>query len=178
MNNVSLATRLLSRDRLVATVPSWLLRKKATITVTVVNPVPGGGVSNAAYFSVHTPSSTLAYSRTDLPVGLSPQTQAIADFNNDGVLDLAVAEYGSDTVSVLLGNGDGTFGTPVHYATDSQPQVPILGDFNHDGKIDMAVPCYATNTVSVFLGSGNGTFQPAVSYDTGAAPAAGIAVDS
>ena len=176
-NSTSLATTFLTSDRVSATVPGTLLKRKGTISITMLNPGPGGGVSNVASFSVRGPSNTVAYSRTDLAVEMSPQVAAIADFNLDGKPDLAVAETGSNTVSVLLGNGDGTFQGLADYASDSQPQAPIVGDFNHDGKLDMAVPSYALNTVSVFLGNGDGTFQQAVRYVTGAAPAYGLAVD-
>jgi hypothetical protein len=81
---------------------------------------------------------------------------AVGDFNGDGKADLAVANYSDHSVSVLLGNGDGTFQTHVDYATGSGPDSVAVGDFNGDGKADLAV----TNdyAVSVLLGNGDGTF--------------------
>ena len=73
-------------------------------------------------------------------------------------LDLAVANCGSNDVSVLLGNGDGTFQPQVTYAVGSSPYAIVAGDFNGDGQLDLAVANYGANDVSVLLGNGDGTF--------------------
>jgi hypothetical protein len=109
------------------------------------------------------------------PVGSNPEAVAVADFNGDGNLDIAVANSASNSISVLLGKGDGTFGAAVSYATDSTPQGIATGDFNGDGRIDLAVTNSGSNTLSIFLGNGNGTFQSKVDYATGRKPW-GIAV--
>jgi hypothetical protein len=109
------------------------------------------------------------------PTGTNPQAVAVGDFNGDGNLDLAIANSTSNTISVLLGKGDGTFGLKVDYATGSSPQGVAVGDFNGDGHLDLAVTNSASNTVSVFLGNGDGTFQPKVDYATGKGPH-GVAV--
>ena len=70
---------------------------------------------------------------------------AVGDFNGDGKLDLAVTNPYGNTVSVLLGNGDGTFQTPMDYATGELPYSLAVGDFNGDGKADLAV----TNTITL-----------------------------
>ena len=74
-------------------------------------------------------------------------------------------------MSVLLGNGDGTFQPQVTYAVGSDPIAIVAGDFNGDGHLDLAVANDVDSTVSVLLGNGDGTFQPAVSYAVGDAPA-------
>lgn len=93
---------------------------------------------------------------------------APGDFNGDGKLDLAVGYgCGSSAISVLLGNGDGTFQPFVDYATASEPVAVAVGDFNGDGKLDLATANFgnfAGRTVSVLLGTGDGTFQPHVEY--------------
>ncbi len=102
-------------------------------------------------------------------VGSNPVAIVAGDFNGDGRTDLAVANYSSNDVSVLLGNGDGTFQPAVQYAVGSSPEAIVAGDFNGDGRTDLAVlnqgtwPDYRAS-VSVLLGNGDGTFQPAVEY--------------
>ncbi len=99
---------------------------------------------------------------------------AVGDFNGDGKADLAVANYSSNNVSVLLGNGNGTFQAAVNYAAGTSPCSVAVGDFNGDGKADLAVANYSSNSVSVLLGNGNGTFQAAVNYGAGSSPALGV----
>ena len=83
-----------------------------------------------------------------------------ADLDNDGVLDL-VCESGPGTVSIALGNGDGTFEVPVAYAAGANPNGISIGDVDGDTILDLVVSNYnSTGTVSVLLGNGDGTFQP------------------
>jgi hypothetical protein len=107
--------------------------------------------------------------------GTSPQAVAVGDFNGDGNLDFAIVNSTANTVSVLLGNGDGTFKPKVDYATGSTPLGVAVGDFNGDGNLDIAVTNSVSNTVSVFLGKGDGTFQAKMDSATGNGPR-GIAV--
>jgi hypothetical protein len=102
--------------------------------------------------------------------GTMPFPVAVGDFNGDGILDLAVANWSGNTVSALLGNSDGTFQTQVSYATDTSPCSLAVGDFNGDGKLDLALANTDSNTVSVLLGNGDGTFQAQVAYATGSTP--------
>jgi len=109
-------------------------------------------------------------------VGSNPHSIAVGDFNGDGILDMVVANYGGDSVSVLLGNGDGTFQTQATYATGSSPYSVAnpysvaVGDFNGDGKLDIVVANSAGSSVLILRGNGDGTFQPRVSYTTGLYP--------
>jgi hypothetical protein len=78
---------------------------------------------------------------------------AIGDLDGDGVLDLAVANVGVDTVSVLLGNGDGTFQGAVWDRTGDEPYSVAIGDLDGDGALDLAVANWLSDNVSVFINS-------------------------
>lgn len=108
--------------------------------------------------------------------GQSPNSITVADFNGDGNMDLAVPNFSSNTVSVLMGSGDGTFRARTDFATGVAPSSVAVGDFNEDGKLDMAV-ANATNTLSVLLGNGDGTFQSHVDYPAGSGPISVAAAD-
>jgi hypothetical protein len=99
--------------------------------------------------------------------GTLPWSVAVGDFNGDGKPDLAVANLYSNNVSVLLGQGDGTFQSAVNYPTGNTPAAVAVGDFNGDGNQDLAVANYGGNNVSVLLGKGDGTFLPAQSFPGG-----------
>jgi hypothetical protein len=106
----------------------------------------------------------------DYFVGGTLQAMVAADFNNDTVLDLAVVSINNSTVSVLLGNGDGTFRAALTSATGDQPVSLAVGDLDGDGNLDLATANF--NDVSVLLGDGEGTFTPASGrgITTGASP--------
>jgi ankyrin repeat protein len=104
------------------------------------------------------------------PTGINPQAVATAQFTSSGNLDLVIANSGSNSISILLGNGDGTFKTAVNYATGTKPQGVAIQDFNGDGNLDIAVTNSGSNTVSIFLGNGDGTFQPQTDFATGRGP--------
>jgi Bacterial Ig-like domain (group 3)/FG-GAP-like repeat len=97
-----------------------------------------------------------------ISVGNFPEAVRIGDFNNDGLLDLAVANSEDNTVSILLGNGNGTFtaaGAPV--PVGAFPFYLAVADFNGDGNADIAVSNEGDSTVSVLQGNGDGTFTQA-----------------
>jgi alpha-tubulin suppressor-like RCC1 family protein len=122
----------------------------------------------------------LDFSSSFLP-GVSYDTWAdsrgvvAADFNGDGILDLAVANNDTGTASILIGNSDGTFKPRVNYPAGSGPVAVVAADFNGDGTIDLAVADRNENAVSVLLGNGDGTFRSRSAFTTGAAPC-GLAV--
>jgi hypothetical protein len=94
----------------------------------------------------------------------------VGDFNGDGRPDLAAANEFSSDISVLLGNGDGSFQAATSLAAGARPLSVAVGDFNGDGKPDLAAANSGSDTVSVLLGNGNGSFQNAVNYTAGAEP--------
>src|SRR5213078_1140041 len=110
--------------------------------------------------------------------GVSPSSVAVGDFNRDGRRDLAVANRDSDSVSVLLGNGDGMFQRAVNYPVGScrgpdQHSFPwsvAVDDFNGDGLQDLVVATSGCQTVSVLWGKGDGTFELVGEFFAGISP--------
>jgi VCBS repeat protein/ASPM-SPD-2-Hydin domain-containing protein/centrosomal CEP192-like protein len=140
----------------------------------------GVGLALFGLISVCSPSASAQrymFGRADFPAGGAPQSVVTADFNGDGVTDLAVANQNDNTVSILLGKPDGTFAAKADYAVGVSPRMVIVGDFNRDGKLDLAVVNNGSNSVSVLLGSGDGTFQAHMEYAAGSGPVSAVAAD-
>ncbi|WP_353072136.1 FG-GAP-like repeat-containing protein [Tunturiibacter gelidoferens] len=115
---------------------------------------PSIGLSNAIPYSV----------------GRQPGAVATGDFNGDGTPDLVVADENDNDISVLLGNGDGTFRQQITWPTGHTPESIAVGDFNGDGISDLAVADTNGNCISVFLGNGDGSFQSQLIYGVGRGP--------
>ena len=109
--------------------------------------------------------------------GNTPTAIATGDLNGDGNLDLAISNGSSNTVTILLGNGNGTFTAVASPATGNSPSSLVVGDFNGDGKPDLAVTNATDNTVTILLGNGDGTFKAMASPVTGNRPSAIAAGD-
>jgi hypothetical protein len=162
-NGSPLTTIWVSSRQLLALVPAARISAPGTTWVTVSNPAPAGGSSNVIFFQVTKPSNALTFLEKDFALGYAAAGVAVADFNADGKLDIAVTNYVDEGwVDVLLGNGDGTF---VLARTEGffRPTQLAAGDFNGDGLPDLAVnasmPDYPQRQVYVVLGNGDGTFQ-------------------
>jgi hypothetical protein len=130
-----------------------------------------------------THAQTYIFGKADFPVGTAPLWIARGDFNGDGISDLAVVNESSNTVSVLLGNPDGTFASQVSYDTGVGPLSIVTGDFNGDGNLDLVVtnadctsqvppqpPICNGTTFSILLGNGDGTFRSHIDYSSGNQP--------
>jgi FG-GAP-like repeat/Abnormal spindle-like microcephaly-assoc'd, ASPM-SPD-2-Hydin len=180
-NGSSRATTFVSGTQLTATILASDIAKPSTAFITVTNPSPGGGISNFQFLSITSLVSSPTFARTDESlgqnVGNTPSSPVLADFNGDGILDIAMAVYdaagclecqtGSESICVALGVGDGTFHAPNCFVVDSnfasggEPAYPALqaADMNGDGKIDLVYLDTIIGTLDVLLGNGDGTFQ-------------------
>ena len=151
-----------------------------TLTATVTGLTNGAGVAapsgmvsfpdtsdnNHSLGSAALGTGTLAFSfenRSSPATGNSPDRVAAGDFNGDGIPDLATTNSGSNTLTILLGSGDGRFteatGSPM--AIGDAPSYVAIGDFNSDGKLDLGVTSFNDSAVTILLGNGDGTFVPA-----------------
>ena len=106
---------------------------------------------------------------TDFAVGMTPVAVAVGDFNGDSDPDLAVANFGSADVSILLGGAGGDFGPASNFATGSNPISVAVGDFNGDSHSDLAVARSGVSSFNVMvrLGGAGGSFGPASFYEAG-----------
>ena len=95
---------------------------------------------------------------------------ALVDINKDDVLDLVISRQFSNQVGLLLGNGDGTFGTEQRYDVGDNPQALAVGDINIDGFLDILTANSDSDSVSLLLGNREGSFAPATHYFVGDNP--------
>jgi hypothetical protein len=162
------ATTFVSGSQLTATILSSDIATAATASVTVSSPAPGGGVSNVVFLPVRSPASFVSLNSVSFGTQLSPVPFVVADFNKDGIQDMAVYSYDQNNyaISTLLGNGDGTFHQSAAYKISGYP---LSADLNHDGNLDLiavgASDPKGFQSLGVLLGNGDGTFQPPVYYE-------------
>ena len=161
-NGSALPTHYTSEHLLTASVSASDVAKPRSVAITVST--PGAALSNPIYFQVVSPTRTINFTGTDYTVGNSPEAVVTADFNHDGNLDAAVMNYADGTISVMLGNGEGTFRVLPPYMPVAQSRLNsmALGDFDNDGNDDLVVLVSELNgnqEAVVLLGNGNGTFS-------------------
>lgn len=113
---------------------------------------------------------------TDVTVGNSPSSIALADLRGSGIQDLVVSRSVENTIAVLPGDGKGSFGAAVPYAVGHAPGKVVVADFNGDGRLDVAVANAADSTVSVLFGQKDGTLQPAFAVPVSGNPSALAAI--
>ena len=106
-----------------------------------------------------------------------PQAIATADLNNDGLADLAVANYADNSLSIHHGKGDGTFRPPVNLATEARPHGIAIADINRDGLPDVLTANIGAGSVSLFLARPGGEFFPRVNIPVGRGPAHVLVAD-
>jgi 6-phosphogluconolactonase (cycloisomerase 2 family) len=123
--------------------------------------------ANFAYFTL-----PVNYAAGDGPISVFS-----ADLDGDQDLDLAVANFYSNNISIFKNNGNGTFQTAVNYGTGHYPVSVFCADLDGDKDLDMAVANYLSNTVSILKNNGDGTFQSKVDYAAGSYPTSVFCAD-
>lgn len=134
--------------------------------------------------------STLACSKTEpynppdlfyyfasYPVGKNPTTVTTGDLNHDSFTDVITTNIASDTLSILLGNGDGTFHDQIELHVCQEPRSLAMGDFNHDEHLDVALACSGGDEIEILLGHGNGKFEEGPHYPVYRTPVSLVSED-
>ena len=166
-NGAALATTFVNSEHLSAVIPAAKLATAKTATVTVVNPSPGGGASNAVYLPVGTPHAAVSFANAaNSPLDVSEvYGLAVADFDENGTPDVAVAAGGAGLV-LELGHGDGTFLQNSLVRVPSPPYDDLgtpyigamaVGDFTHSGHAGVAVSETNNEATVILNGKGDGT---------------------
>jgi hypothetical protein len=187
-NGLPLTTTFVDAAHLSTSIPAANVAAAGTASITVTNPGTNALRSNVVYFPVGPSKPDVTFA--SVPNTFQPYISigiVAGDFNEDGKPDLALA-FSAD-VSVLLGNGDGTFttapGSPVRLAPPPYDNFatpfagPIVaGDFNHSGHLGVAVGLPQNESADIFLGHGDGTlsFSTAGIANSLGQPVTGIAV--
>ena len=147
------------------------------LAVTVYNASPGSVLSPRDGVAVDDGYLFMARRGTELfnsprysDLGNKPTSVVLGDLNGDGVSDVVTANNVSNDVSVLIGNGDGSFRPAGSFGVGGQPQSVALGDVNSDGISDIVTANTLGNDVSVLIGIGDGTFQVAAAFVVGSQP--------
>ena len=193
-NGTPLATTFVSAVKLRAAVPAADIATSGTARVTVVNPGPGGGSSDPVLFSITNPASSLTFRTLAVNGVTAPVSAVTADFNHDGIADLAVIDQapapscnyqfqGVGSIAILQGIGDGTFFRAstlclLDYLSTEPQQLALTGDLNRDGKVDLVAITNASDLghIAAYYGNGDGTFSaPHELYPFTAASAARFA---
>ena len=103
-------------------------------------------------------------------VGRNPESLTRGDFNRDGFDDLAIVNSGSDDITMLLGNGNGTFQAGYSFGVGESPMCVATGDMNGDSFLDLVVAASGSDRVILLLGKGNGFFHPPRAFSAGKGP--------
>ena len=141
----------------------------------VIGDFNGDGIDDVVVVNGTAGLALLPGSRTGsfgTPIGFAAQltdasSVAVGDFNRDGKLDLVVARSTSHAVSILLGNGMGSFAAATSFPTTVSPQFVAVADVNGDGKADLVVADYVAGEIAVLLGDGTGSFGAPILTSTG-----------
>jgi hypothetical protein len=122
-----------------------------------------GGLLSCSKAEPYNPPD-LFYYFASYKVGKNPTTITTGDLNHDSFTDLITTNIASNTLSILLGNGDGTFQDQVQVHVCQEPRALVMNDFNHDRHLDVALACSGGDEIAILLGRGNGKFGEGQHY--------------
>ncbi|NEP79424.1 MAG: hypothetical protein F6K39_15375 [Okeania sp. SIO3B3] len=155
------ANSALAINQVIQYAANWRQSVVNTPTPPPVNPPNGGNTFEVSFDDA-----------INFDVENAPRALAVGDFNSDDTLDLAVTNSNSDSVSVLLGEGDGSFSNAGEFDAGDNPSSIAVGEFNGDGISDLVVTnsFSGSENISVLLGEGNGSFSNAGEFTVGDDP--------
>jgi hypothetical protein len=141
-----------------------------TVTVLVGSGRSGGGGGGGA--------GTVSFgTEYTFPVGNSPVAVAVADINGDGIPDIITANAGDNTISVLFGNGNGTFKPATTIAVGADPVSLAIGDISGNGSNDIVTANAVDQSLTLLTNNGDGTFAPGQTIALNAIPIAVTTAD-
>lgn len=114
----------------------------------------------------------LFYYYASYKVGKNPTAITTGDFNHDTFTDLITTNISSNTLSILLGNGDGSFSDQTQIKVCLEPRTLVMTDFNHDTHADIVLACSGGDEVAFLMGRGNGKFEEGPHYPVHRTPVA------
>jgi len=112
----------------------------------------------------------LLYLFKNYGVGKNPTAIRAGDFNADGFTDLVTSNISANSLSLLFGNGDGSFQTQIPVPVCKEPRNIAIEDFNQDTHLDFAIACYGSDQISILAGRGDGTFEKIAQYHVNRTP--------
>jgi hypothetical protein len=180
--STQLATTFVSASELTATVSAAMIETSGTGWITVSTPpgcAGGGKTSNVLFLPVVDMVPSLSFSETQYAGAVGPWGTVAGDFNNDGMLDAVTANRSSNSLTMYLGNGNGTFQTGQVITVFSGPFSMAVGDLNNDGNLDLVVTTLNADGVggiAILLGKGDGTFQTPVVFTNDHGSSASVVV--
>ena len=119
----------------------------------------------------------LFYYYESYKVGKNPTTITTGDFNHDTFTDLITTNISSNTLSILLGNGDGSFHEQTQIKVCQEPRTLAMADFNHDTHADIVLACSGGDEIAFLMGRGTGKFEEGLHYPVHRTPVALAAAD-
>jgi len=154
---------------------SWFQELRLVLTVVVFVCLLGSTIACSKAEPYDPPD--LFYYFASYPVGKNPTAVTTGDLNHDSFTDVITTNIGSDTLSILLGNGDGTFQDQMQLHVCQEPRSLAMHDFNHDDHLDVALACSGGDEVEILLGRGNGKFQEGPHYPVYRTPVSLVSED-